>query len=193
MNKSFPILSIVITIALFALAYGALVVQAQPAEEAAPKAAPNPAPKAATYEAVLGKSVNDQAVADFIARNHCSSAGLLQICKAAGMALWTGQDQKVENVTLYPNKTSGFSAYKGNLPFGLSARDTMESVEFKLGQPIVADAPQAGWEPGLPDASGTDDHIHYWAQYKRFGITLLYNSPSANDKGASIYALLVSK
>jgi hypothetical protein len=185
MNKSFPILSIFAAIALFTIAYGALVVQAQSASEAAPNVA--------TYKAVLGKSLNDQDVADFIASNHCSSAGLFQACNAAGLALWTGQDQKVQTVYLYPNKTGEFSAYRGNLPFGLTSNDTMGSVEQKYGQFKEVHAPPAGWVPGLPDEGGSPDHVHYWATYKRFGITIVYNTPSTTDKGASIYAVLVNK
>ena len=182
MNRSLPILTAVM---LFVAVFGALVVQAKPAAQAAPNAA--------AYEAVLGKSLSDQDVADFIASNRCSGAGQFQTCNAAGLALWVGQDQKVETVYLYPNKIDGFGVYTGKLPLGLSARDTMASVEDRFGQPKVQHAPQAGWEPGLPDESGTPDHIHYWAIYKRFGVTVIYNSPSAMDKGASIYAILVSK
>jgi hypothetical protein len=185
MNKNFIILNILAAIVLFATACGAQVVQAQSAEKAAPEAA--------GYEAVLGKSLNDQDVVDFIARNRCSSTGQFQLCGGAGMALWTSQDQKIETVYLYPNKSADFQAYKGTLPLGLSANDTMASVEEKFGQPKVQHAPQAGWEPGLPDAGGTPDHIHYWATYKRFGVTIVYNSPSATDKGATIYAVLVSR
>ncbi len=181
MNKSLSILSLWVfsAVVLFTTAFGALAVQA--------------APKAATYEAVLGKSLNDRDVADFIASNRCSGAGQFQTCNAAGLALWVSQDQKVETVYLYPNKIAGFGAYTGKLPLGLSARDTMADVENGFGQPKVQHAPQAGWEPGLPDESGTPDHVHTWAIYRRFGVTVIYNSPSAMDKGASIYAILVSK
>jgi hypothetical protein len=79
------------------------------------------------------------------------------------------------------------------LPYGLTAQDTMASVEQKLGQPRVIYAPQAGWEPGLPDEGGSPDHTHYWAIYKRFGLTIIYNSPSPNDKGATIYAIRVNR
>ena len=75
------------------------------------------------------------------------------------------------------------------LPYGLSMRDTMRSVEHKFGYPRVNHAPQAGWEPGLPDEGGSPDHIHYWAIYKRFGFTIIYDSPSPNDKNAAIYAI----
>ena len=184
MNKRFQIFSILAALALFATACGAQVVQAQPAQAA---------PKAAAYETVLGKSLHDQAVADFIVSNNCSSTGQLQLCNEAGMALWIGQGQNVEIAYLYPNKTLEFAAYKGPLPFALSATDTMASVEDKFGQPNVVQAPQAGWELGLPDESGTAGHTQYWAVYKRFGLTIIYNSPSAMDKGATIHAILVSK
>jgi hypothetical protein len=185
MNKRLLILSILAAIALFTSACGAQVVQAQTAEKAAPEAA--------AYEAVLGKSLNDQEVADFIASNRCASTEKFQLCNAAGMALLIGEGQKVETVYLYPGKIADFAAYKGTLPLGLSANDTMASVQEKFGQPRVQHAPQAGWEPGLPDESGTPDYTHYWAMYKRFGVTIVYNTPSATDQGATIYAILVSK
>ena len=184
MNKRFQILSILAALALFATACGAQVVQAQPAQAA---------PKAAAYEAVLGKSLHDQAVADFIVSNNCSSTGQLQMCNDAGMALWIGQGQNVEIAYLYPNKTPDFEAYKGKLPLGLAFNDTMADVEDWFGQPKVPQVPQAGWQLGLPDQSGTPDRAHYWAMYDRFGLTIIYNSPSATDKGATIHAILVSK
>jgi hypothetical protein len=185
MNKRFQILSILAVIVLFATAYGALIVQAQSAQRAVPEAV--------AYAVVLGKSLNDQDVVDFITSNRCSSTGQFHMCNAAGMALVTGQGQKVETVYLYPNKIDDFEAYQGELPLGLSANDTLASVEDKFGQPKVQQVPQAGRESGLPDESGTPDHTHYWAMYKRFGVTIVYNSPSATDKGATIRAILVSK
>lgn len=187
MNKRFSILSLWVfaAVTLFATAYGALAVQARAAAQAIPEAA--------AYEAVLGKSLTEKAVGDFIVRNRCSSAGPFQTCNDAGMALWIGRGQNVETVYLYPDQTRDFGAYKGKLPLGLSPDDTMASVEEKLGHPIVEGAPQAGWMPGLPDESATPDHLYYWAMYKRFGLTIVYNSPSATDKDATIYAVLVSK
>ena len=79
------------------------------------------------------------------------------------------------------------------LPYGLSMNDTMASVEQRLGQPRVPFAPQAGWEPGLPDEGSSPDHMHYWAIYKRFGLTIVYNTPSASDKSATINAIYVNE
>ena len=185
MNKRFQILITFAAIALFVTTFSALVVQAQSSERAVPQAA--------TYEDVLGKSLADTDVAEFIASNRCASTDRFQLCSAAGMALLIGEGQKVETVYLYPGTSTDFAAYKGTLPLGLSANDTMASVEDKFGQPKVQHAPQAGWQPGLPDESGTPDHTHTWAMYKRFGVTIVYNTPSATDKGATIYAILVSK
>ena len=79
------------------------------------------------------------------------------------------------------------------LPYGLTTQDTMATVEQKLGQPRVTYAPQAGWEPGLPDEGSSPDHSHYWAIYKRFGLTIVYNSPFASDKSATIDAISVNR
>jgi hypothetical protein len=35
--------------------------------------------------------------------------------------------------------------------------------------------------------------MHYWAIYKRFGVTIVYNSPSASDKSATIHAILANE
>jgi hypothetical protein len=185
MNKRLQILIAFAAIALFAITFGALAVQAQPSERGVPEAA--------SYEAVLGKSLNEPDVADFIASNRCSSAGQFQLCNDAGMALLIGEGQKVEMVYLYPNAVADFAGFKGPLPLGLAANDTMASVEDKFGMPRVQQALQAGREPGLPDTSGTPDYTHYWAMYERFGVTLVYNSPSATDQGATIHAILVSQ
>ena len=81
------------------------------------------------------------------------------------------------------------AAPAASLPYGLTMQDTMADVERKLGQPLVASAPQAGWEAGLPDEGASPDHFHYWAIYRRFGLTIVYNSPSAEDKSATIDAI----
>jgi hypothetical protein len=185
MNKFFNTLSILAAITLFSTACGAQVVQAQPEERVVPKAA--------TYEAMLGKSVNTNDVADFIASNNCTSSGQFQLCQSVGLALWADADQTIQTAFLYLSNANDFTAYRGELPLGLVPNDTMATVEQKFGQPMIEHAPQAGWEPGLPDEGSSPDHIHYWAIYNRFGMTVIYNSPSASDKGATIHAILVSK
>jgi hypothetical protein len=181
MNKLFTILSILVAIALFTTACGAQIAQAA-----------EPAPAAVGYRAILGKSVSEQAVADFIASN-CNQSGSFQYCQPAGLALWTDSNQIVRLVYLYINNAEGFATYKGELPLGLSSNDTMGDVEYQLGGLKEVHAPQAGWEPGLPDEGYSRDLTYYWAIYRRFGMTVIYNTPAATDKAATIHAIVISE
>jgi hypothetical protein len=143
------------------------------------------APRAAIYESILGKSLSDVAVVEFLASNECSSADRFLLCNAAGMALWTDSNQVVETVYLYLNDADGFAAYKGELPYGLKFYDIMGAVEYKLKKQGVGKA-------GLPDEGATPDHLRYRATYHRAGMTIIYNSPSPEDEDATIYAILLS-
>ncbi len=180
-NKLFKPLSILVAIALFASACGAQIARAA-----------EPVPAAVSYEAVLGKSVSEQPVADFIADN-CTQSGSMQYCRPAGLALWADRNQIVRLVSVYLNDAEGFAAYKGELPLGLESTDTMADVEQKLRRPIEIHAPQAGWDLGLPDESFSRDLTYYWAIYERFGVTVVYNTPAAYDKDATIHAIHISK
>lgn len=182
MNKLFKTLSLLAVIAVLATACIPQIVDVAQA-----------APSAASYQAILGKPVNNKDVAEFIKSNDCTQSGPYQLCRPAGLALWSDADQIVQTAYLYVRSVDGFSAYAGELPAGLAPNDTMASVEVKLGQPREQHAPQAGWEPGLPDKQLFPDHIHYWAVYERFALTVIYNSPSANDRNATIHAILVNR
>jgi hypothetical protein len=135
---------------------------------------------------LLGKSLTDKVVADFIASNNCSSAAQFQLCEDVGVALLIDLNQIVETVYLYLNNTEGFGPYQGELPFGLKFYDTMGAVEYKLKRKGVGNA-------GLPDSGATPDHLHYRANYQQVGMTIIYTSPSLEDEDATIYAILVSK
>ena len=87
---------------------------------------------AASYQVVLGKSLYDRDVVDFVASNNCSSAAEFQLCKEAGMALWINANQIVKMVYLYAGNTDGFRRYRGSLPYGLSFYDPRWRVEEKL-------------------------------------------------------------
>lgn len=176
MNKFFKNLSILASIALFATACGAQTVQDQPEE------------KGAAYQAILGKSLFDKDVTDFIASNNCSTAGDYQLCNDAGVAFWGDSNQLVKIVYLYSGTVDGFRRYRGDLPFGLSFYDPMWRVEEKLRDLDSDDALQ---QAGLPEEGSSPDHFHYWAVYKRLGMTIIYNSPAA-DQDAYIYAILLS-
>ena len=147
---------------------------------------------AASYQTVLGKSLSDKDVADFMALNNCSSAAQFQVCRDAGMAFWIDPDQIVDTVYLYSRNAEGFRKFKGKLPFGLTFYDPMWQVEQKLSNLNEDDTSQVSWNAGLPDEASSPDHIHYWAVYKEIGLTIIYNSPGA-DEDAYIYAILLSK
>jgi len=152
--------------------------QAQPQEQLAQKVAP--------YKALLGKSLADREVASFIASNNCSSAAQFQLCEQIGVALLIASDQIVKTVYLYLNNSEGFGPYQGELPFGLKFYDTMGAVEYKLKRQGIGNA-------GLPDSGDAPDHLHYWANYQQANLTVVYNSPSAEDEDATIYAVVVSR
>jgi hypothetical protein len=147
-------------------------------------------PKVTPYEVLLGNSLTDIVVADFIASNKCAPAGEFQLCKDVGMALWTDSDLAVNTVYLYSGNVDGFRRYRGKLPFGLSFYDPMWRVEHKLSELDADGSLEPTLMAGFPDEASSPDHMHYWAVYKRMSMTVVYNSPGA-DEDAYIYAILV--
>jgi hypothetical protein len=139
----------------------------------------------ALYERVLGKSLADAGVVDFLSSNNCESASPFRLCKEMGMAFWVNPAHRIETVYLYLNNSAGFAPYKGDLPYGLKYYDIMGAVEYKLKKQGVGNG-------GLPDEGSTPDHLHYWATYQKAGMVIIYNSASASDEDATIYAILLS-
>jgi hypothetical protein len=182
MNKFFKFVNILAVITLSISACSLLVVQAQPEEQTTQKAIP--------YQTMLGKSIGDMEVADFIV-NNCASAGQFQVCKDVGMALWTDASQIIGKVYLYAGRVDGFKRYRGELPFGLSFYDPMWKVEEQLRKLGTDEIAQAALETGLPDEGSSPDHIHYWAVYKRFNVVIIYDTPFA-DEDAYIYAIVIN-
>ena len=183
MNKLFKTLTIVCFIMLVATACGAQAVQAKPVEQPS---------VASSYQALLGKSLGDKYVADFMTRNYCSSAVEYQLCGSTGIALEMDTDQKVKTVFLFPGSTAGFAAFRGELPYGLHWDDSRAVVEQKLG---VTSNTTYLQEAGLPEESGTPDNIRLWVAYQELGMTIVYNtrSASADNKDVTIHAILVTK
>jgi hypothetical protein len=175
MNKLFKIFSILAAITLVSIGCSVQVVQAQPGDQAPSKPAP--------YEALLGKSLTDQDVSGFIAMNDCVTVGQLRLCHAIGLALGLNSNRVVETIFLYLEDTDGFTAYQGELPFRLKINDTRETVETKLKEQRVG--------TGMPNEEGLFDHTHCWATYYAAGMTVIYNSPSSDDKNAVIHAIIV--
>jgi hypothetical protein len=176
MNKFFKTFSLLAVITIFVTACGARVAQPRPKEPTAPKDV--------IYQDVLGKPLNDEAVADFVAENTCSSANQFLLCNSIGMALWTDSNEVVETVYLYLNNAEGFAPYKGELPFGLKFYDNLAAVEYKLDR-------QGLGNRGLPDEEAVPDHMHYQATYHEAGLTIIYNYPFP-DEDATIYAIVVT-
>ena len=181
MKKLFTTLTVVAIIMLVATACGAQAVQAKPVEQ--PSAAPG-------YQALLGKSLGDKYVADFMTRNYCSSAVQYQLCGSTGIALGMDADQKVNIVFLFPGRTESFAAFHGELPYGLQWDDSRAVVEQKLGvTPDTLSLQQAG----LPEEIGIPDNLRLWVAYEKPGMTIVYNTLSADNKDATIHAILVTK
>ena len=178
MNLFIRILRLFATLPLLIVSCTLHTVQAQPAGQVSKNTAP--------YANLLGKSLTDKVVADFIASNNCSSAAQFQLCEEVGVALLINLNQMVETVYLYLNNAESFGPYHGDLPFGLKFYDTMGAVEYKLKRKGIGNA-------GLPDSGETPDYVHYRANYQQVGMTIIYNSPSAEDEDATIHAILVSQ
>jgi hypothetical protein len=99
------------------------------------------------------------------------------------MALGVNSNQVVETVFLNLENTDGFSAYQGELPFGLKINDSRETVEAKFKEQRVG--------TGVANEEGLFDRTHCWATYYAAGMTIIYNSPSADDKGTTMHAIIV--
>src|SRR5690349_1292219 len=122
MNALYKGLGILITVSLLISGCAGLPVRAgeeKPSE-----------PDTVIYESILGRSLADQMVAEFISEHDCSAADQFLLCKTVGVALWTDSDQLVETVYLYVNNSDGFAAYSGELPFGLKFYDNLAAVEY---------------------------------------------------------------
>ena len=176
MNRLIKFISVLGVIALLCIVY-----KVQTTQTAVPIA----------YQVVLQNLLNDRPAVDFITSHNCSTSGNFQLCPSDGVALQVNSHKIIEQVYLYVDGTGGFAVFSGELPYNIAIEDTMGEVEQKLGYPIVPQMPQLGWSPRLPDAGGTPDHIHYWAVYKQFDLTIVYNSPSPEDKNAGIHMIVI--
>jgi hypothetical protein len=143
------------------------------------------------YEVLLGKSLTDRAVADFIASNNCAMTEPYIYCTNVGMDLVMDSNETVVSIFLYLNKASGFvpnerdyTPYKGELPFGLKFYDTLEAVQHKLKEQGVGN-------DGRPDSGTFPDRMRYVATYNEAGITIIYNA--GPDEDPTIHAIVVNK
>jgi hypothetical protein len=133
----------------------------------------------------MQKSVTDKAILDFLAANKCHRLNQFQMCEEIGMTLETNANQVIESVFIYLKNTESFNTYKGELPFNLELDDSRETVESKLRQQRVG--------TGVPNERGQFDRTHCWATYYSAGMTIIYDSPSADDRAARMHAIVVTR
>ena len=143
------------------------------------------------YRIILQRSLDDPSVEGFVVDHNCQLVDDFQICPAAGVALHLIQPGAVDQVYLYLNPDKLFERFTGQLPYELAPNDTMADVQRKLGHPKIPTIPLMGWEPGLPDEGATPDHVHYWAIYKAYHLTVVFNTPTPDDPNASIQMIVI--
>lgn len=145
----------------------------------------------ADYHGMLYRSLYDRSVVGFLVGHQCASVSDFHLCPQAGMALQTDSQKQIRHIFLYGQGNELFAPFAGELPYGITFKDTMADVQYKLGQPKIPQQPQLGWEPGLPTSGGTPDRIHYWATYEQYDLVIVYNTPLADNLNARIYMILI--
>jgi len=143
------------------------------------------------YQLALYASLDDQSATGYFVAHNCSVTGDFRLCPESGLAFQVDDVGLIRQVYFYIQQDNGFSPFSGKLPFDIEVSDTMADVQHKLGHPMVPQMPMLGWELGLPSHGGTPDHIHYWAVYEQYNLTIVYNTPLADDLNASIYIILI--
>lgn len=92
--------------------------------------------RALSYRDFLGKTLENDAVVEFILRNNCYYGMGNYACKSQGIELGvTMVKRQIRTVFMYRQGVEGYKQYKGELPLGLRWTDTLASVEARLGQP----------------------------------------------------------
>ncbi|HLO18095.1 MAG TPA: DUF5018 domain-containing protein, partial [Anaerolineales bacterium] len=93
------------------------------------------------YQRLLGKTLSDSVVSDFILQNGCQLSGFHYLCKAVGIELSLDSGQKVRTVFMYAQDVDGFQQFTGDLPYGLIWTDTRSTAEGKLNMQVISDIP----------------------------------------------------
>lgn len=142
------------------------------------------------FEDFLGRPVNDIFLIGFFAENNCIPEGPFYVCRSIGLAVWFDADQLLQTVYFYVTAPDGFEPYEGELPYGLKFYDTLGAVEYKLKLLSEDGRPRSDLEVDLTHTGSTPDRLHYWVDYERYGIAVIYNAPFA-DEDATLYAVLL--
>jgi len=181
-NKLHGLFCILVTFVFFTTACGPQANQTKVSERQNPSIA--------NVQDMIGKPLSDHAVAKYILGNNCSSNGYFQLCYESGLALWVDTNEMVKSIYLYSGNADGFNRYPGKLPYGITFYDPMWLVIDKLKSFDEGDALNETSIAGLPETEGSPDHMHYWAEYKRFNMIVIYNEPFP-DEDAYIYAVVL--
>jgi hypothetical protein len=126
--------------------------------------------------ALLGLTLSDQAVVDFILGNNCVLVGMHYMCRSVGVELSLTTSQKVVTVFLFAEGAEGYKKFKGKLPFGLSWAHTRAQIEANLG---------------APTASGGGGSMNYWVSYQPRKLGITYKTLSTTDMDATMHNLQV--
>lgn len=94
------------------------------------------AQRALSYRDFLGKTMDDDAVVQFILKNNCAYGMGNYACKSQGIELGvTMVKRRIRTVFMFRQGVEGYKQYKGELPFGLKWTDSAAAVEARLGRP----------------------------------------------------------
>lgn len=98
------------------------------------------------------------------------------VCRGSGLEYATGEGGRVSTVFLYNQGADGFQAFTGELPAGLSWRDTRADVERRLG---------------APESVRGSGEIGVWLNYPDRGLTIFLNTPDPTDMSAFIHHIAI--
>jgi len=98
--------------------------------------------------------------------------------KPEGILLGFTKQDKLEVIFLYSEGEQDYRQYQGELPYGLSFRNSRREVESILGS---------------PDDSGAGNEYNYaWTEYSSKGIRIHYNTKRSDDLDARVQTVRIS-
>jgi hypothetical protein len=140
----------------------------------------------AVLRSMLGKSINDALIKSWLSALGAGTEAVVERYedffnrkvivyynfKSEGISLcFDNRSNELVAIILYSEGAGGFRQYQRDLPFGLSFQLTRRQVECILG---------------LPEVSGGDSVIKFWAAYPSKGIHITYDGKSPYDSNLRI-------
>jgi hypothetical protein len=132
------------------------------------------APGARELVALIGKPIESDEMDSFMSAlpglpwlGGGESRQYFYLCdlEAGVWALFSLPSQKLGGLDLHAASTEGYAYYPGELPHGITVKDTRKAVEAKIGMPPVSSSGPMG----------------YHAYYSRLGLELTYAKDSPRD------------